>query len=382
MDFEVEDSINRLEESKEAAADRMEEPPTLTIAERREMMLDKREKFYKRSVWAAVVFCVFSVLLMAGFKFNEGFFDANSRISLLMERLNEEQEKLSYPKINVRADFIDEPLSRLALRVPSQILPQNVSVREEFTHNKIVLTLSDVSDVIGDGINIVTDSQIMDAVGIYRQDTDVVVEVYCKDMYSWTLENNQNEISLSFGELAGAYDDIAVVYLPYEDKNRLVLSEWQQTLAKAASDNGTKLFLSYNMQEEYTEEDIVGFANRIGADMLIGISVETSAAQSDTSGITIYNGEYFIPDFASTQLAIFTAENFIGKTGIRFEGFRECGEEDTIVSRAVIPATFMEITQPLDDYNNVEASYKLNESIVEALKDAIGAAVEYTGGLE
>ncbi len=378
---EVEESINTLEE-KNPEDNIIEEPPVLTEAEIVSLVREKRNIFYDKALRAAIVFSVVSVLLMTGFKLNEDFFDANSRISLLVERLNEEQQKLLLPKLNVKANFVDEPQSRLAIQLSKPIATQNISVREEFIRNKLVITLSNASADINDGLNIVSDSTIMDAVGVYRQGADVVVEVYCNGNYGWTMDNTSNMLSFSLVDIKKMYDNIAVVYVPYEDKNRLVMSEWQQALSRFAADNNLKLFLAYNMQESYTEQDIVDFANYIDADMLLGVSVNADSVITDDSVQIVCNSEYFIPGFGSVQLAAGAAEAILEETKITVKGFRECGDDDILVKVAKIPAAVVEISQPVSDAANIEASYKLNESIIEAIKGTLTASLEQIGGLQ
>ena len=159
-----------------------------------------------------------------------------------------------------------------------------------------------------------------------------------------------------------------------------MLSEWQQSLSRFAADNNLKLFLSYNMQENYTAEDIVDFANRIDADMLLGVSVSADDGIAGESARIVCNSKYFIPNFGSTQLAITAAETILKETRIEVAGFRECGDSDVIVKAATIPAAFIEISQPAEDMVNVESSYKLNENIIEALKGTFAASLEYIGG--
>ena len=379
---EVEESINTLDGGSPEENAVTEEPPALTQEEKDLIIRKKQDRVYGAALRAAAAFCIVSVMLMTGFKLNEGFFDANSRISILMERLNEEQQKLLQPKLNVRAAFTDEHSSRLAIPLEAPILSQNISVREEFTRNKLVLTLAGASEGISDGLEIVSDSAVMDAVGVYRQGTDVVVEIYCNGTYSWTLENNADKLSIVFGDIKNAYDNIAVVYLPYEDKNRLVMSEWQQALARFSADNSLKLFLSYNMQESYTAADIVDFANSICADMLLGVNVDTDGSAAYESAQIVYNGTYFIPGFGSAQLAVAAAEAVFEETGLTVAGFRECKDEDIVVKAATVPAAVIEISQPAEDADNIEESYKLNENIIKVLKGTFAASLEYTGGLQ
>lgn len=377
---EVEESINTLEEEN-PENNIMEVPPTLTEAEQLGFLREKMSSLYKKAQYAAIAFFALSALLVTGFKLNESFFDANSRISFLMERLNEEQQKLLLPKLNVKANFVDEPHSRLAIRLAKPISTQNISVREEFTRNKLVITLLGASEDIGDGVDIVSDSTIMDAVGVYRQGEDVVVEVYCNDSYSWAMDNTPGTLSFSFDDIKNTYANTAVVYVPYEDKNHLVMSEWQQTLSRYAADNDLKLFLSYNMQESYTEQDVVEFANDIDADMLLGVSVYTDSGVTDESARIVCNSEYFIPDFGSTQLAIAAAEAVIEETRLSIDGFRECDDEDVLVKAAKIPAAAIEIFQPDSDAADIEEAYELNESIIETIKGTFAASAEYIGGL-
>ncbi|MCM1182655.1 MAG: N-acetylmuramoyl-L-alanine amidase [Roseburia sp.] len=366
--------------------DMMKAGIALTQEEKALILSLKRDRFHAQARAAAVVLCALSVLLMVGFKLNESFLDANSRFSLLMESVNRVEENLSYPKINVRAEFSDVPGAQLVLLPDAPIPAEHVSVREEFTGNKLVVTLSGASEAVQDGVRLIMDSGIMDAVGVYRQNQDVVVEIFCNDTYNWELHTQENGIAVSFEALRETADKIVVVYMPYEDRNRLAIPEWQQSLSKFAADNGVRLFLSYNMQESYTGQEIVAFANAVRADMLLGIEVKASAQGTKTDVVTVCNPAYFIPDFNSAQLAILLEEAFADVTGAEPAGFRECGAEDVLVSEAVIPAALIELSVPQSELERVELLYKLNESILAALKRTITDAVgmypaEDSGGM-
>ena len=60
----------------------------LTGIEAGEIIAKKRDRLYAAVRVASVCFALISVVLMAGFKLNEGFLDANSRIGILMESVN------------------------------------------------------------------------------------------------------------------------------------------------------------------------------------------------------------------------------------------------------------------------------------------------------
>lgn len=105
----------------------------LTRNEMGRIIAQKRDRLYAVARAVSVCFAVASVALMAGFKLNEGFLDANSRIGILMESVNVQEDKMASPKINVRTSFRDEKKSRLVIPLLTPIEQENVSITEEFT---------------------------------------------------------------------------------------------------------------------------------------------------------------------------------------------------------------------------------------------------------
>lgn len=347
-------------------------PEAMTSAEAELIIARRRDRLYGNAVRAAAVFFAAAVVLMAAFKLNEGFFDASSRFGLLMDSVNAQEENQTYPKINVKAEFNDKNESKLVIPLGALTADEDIIVREEFTKNKLMITLVGASENIYDGIKLTSDSRIMDAVGIYRQNTDVVVEVYCREMYSYVLENSGRTLTVSFQPMRSNYDAVAVVYLPYEDRNRLALPEWQQSLMKYASDNRIRLFMASNMQEPYTQQEVIEFAEEAKADVVLGIAVSTDAQAQQTTGTAICNTTYFVPGFNSTQLSVMFAEAFVSETQLELSGFEEADESTPLVYLATRPSAMIKITQSQKDADSVETVYKLNERLVEAIKRTLG----------
>ena len=343
----------------------------LTRAEIEEITAGKRDELYRSLQIAAVSFAVVSGVLTAGFKINEDFFDASSRIGILMESVNTQENSLMAPKLNVRTAFRDEDRSRLVIPLQEPIAVEDVSVREEFVRNKYVITLSGYSEYVPNGVELVSDSTIMDAVGVYRQNEDVVVEVYCGELYDYELAVGNGALTVDFKEIGDSYAASAVVWFPYTDRNRLALPEWRQSIEKFAQDNQIKLYMASDMQEEYTQEDVVSFANRIHADMVLGVQVEESSGQqSYMKGVC--NTTYFIPDFNSAHLSVGMAEAFLesvqGAVQMEMRGFEEGDDSCVLVSEATVPSAVIQISLTQKDMESVENEYKLNGKIVEALE--------------
>lgn len=349
------------------------EPQTLTSAEVEQMIAQKRDQLYQKSVVVAVVFCIAAAALMVSFKLNEDFFDASSRYGLLMESVNAQEENSTYPKINVKAEFDDKEESRLVIPLDALADNENITIHEEFTKKKLVVTLKGVSETFRDGIRLTSDSRIMDAVGIYRQNLDVVVEVYCKENYSYAVENTGNALVVNFLPLRSEYNAVAVVYIPYEDRRRLELPEWHQSLEKYVSDNHIRLFMSSDMQEPYTQQDVIEFAETIGADIVLGIDVSTDAEAQQTTASAVCNTTYFISDFNSAQLSVLFAQELVSETQIPFLGFEEADQNTPLVSMATRPSAIIKISQSQKDAESVETVFKLNERIVSVIKNTLGS---------
>ena len=349
------------------------EPQTLTSAEMEQIVAHKRDLLYKRSAIASVLFCVVAAALMASFKFNEDFFDASSRFGLLMESVNAQEENSAYPKINVKAEFDDKEEAKLVIPLDALMDHEGITIHEEFTKNKIIVTLKGASELIPDGIKLTSDSRIMDAVGIYRQNLDVVVEVYCKGTYSYVVNDSQDTLSITFLPLRSGYNAVAVVYIPYEDRNRLELPEWHQSLEQYVSDNQIRLFMASDMQEPYTQQDVIEFAENIGADVVLGIDVAIDAGAQQTTALAVCNTTYFVPDFNSAQLSVVFAQELVAETQITFLGFEEADENTPLVAMATRPSAMIKILQAQKDAESVETVYKLNERIIAVIKNTLSS---------
>lgn len=350
-----------------------EEPQALTSAEQELIVAQNRDRLYKRAAAAATFFLIAAAALMVSFKLHEDFFDASSRFGLLMESVNAQEENKAYPKINVKVVFDDKEESRLVIPLDALADSANITIHEEFTKKKLTITLKEASEQIADGIRMTGDSRIMDAVGIYRQHLDVVVEVYCKETYSYVTQNTGTALTINFSPLRDNYDAVAVVYIPYEDRSRLELPEWHQSLADFVSDNRIRLFMASDMQEAYTQQEVSAFAESVNADIVLGLDVSVDAAAQQTTAEAFCNTTYFMPDFNSAQLSVIFAETLVSKVQIDFLGFAEAQADMPLIYDATCPAAMLKISQSQKDADSVETVYKLNERLAAVIRDTLGS---------
>ena len=114
----------------QGAADGQEDY-ALTRAEVEQITAARRDRLYRSTQIVSVVFAIISIAAMAGFKMHEGFFDASSRIGILMESVNAQESVLSAPKVNVRTSFQDEEGSRLVIPLTEPIASASDRIEKE-----------------------------------------------------------------------------------------------------------------------------------------------------------------------------------------------------------------------------------------------------------
>lgn len=332
--------------------------------------LHKQNKLYRTTLICTAVFAVLSVVMMIGFKTNEAFFDTHGHISILaeneLEAAMQESSAATYIKRNVAVSFESKAQRKLIVPLKNKIEAQQVSVREEFTKNKLVLTIKDGKDCISENTVVTSDSDIMQAVGIYSQKNDLVVEVYGKDIYAYQLLCADSEIMIEFTPVHEVYEKTAVVYIPYNDRTRLLLTEWQNEVAKYAEENALKVYLCSTMQEEYSQKETADFANRLHADLLIGIEV-VNTLQGE-GFLTVCNSDYFIPQFGNSEAAKLVKEAFLAETDINFAGYRNSTEDDIMLEKSKVPSAMVIFGVDYAKGNALEFDYNLNHGMMAAIK--------------
>jgi hypothetical protein len=330
---------------------------------------EKRSRLYNI---ALIISAIFGILLVAGmtiFKLNEDYFNGNIRFQHLMESMGTKEDEISYSKVNIKVDFSNGGDKSLFIPLEMSIDEDCVTVREEFTENKYVISLAGYGEYIKDEIKLVGDLGIMDAAGAYSQDGNVIVEVYCNDTYDYDVVVADSSITVNFYDLGVGYDYSAVIWTPYLEKNRFSISTFEDELVKFAEDEGIKLYLTWNLENEYTQNDIVEFANNIGADMVIGIDIEYSD-DKDSYMSGVCNTSYFIPDFDSASLSVKLVEGFAQAVDFQVREFDEADVDMPIVYEAVVPAAAIRFY-----VSESENEYNFTENIIDGIKYTINGVI-------
>lgn len=330
-----------------------------------------QRKSYIVSLISTAVFAVLSFSIMFLFKANEAYFDAHGRLGNLAQTeqnnmILETSKAVSY-KRNINVSIDDKQEKRLVLPLASTINEAEIMVREEFASNKLVVTLQNGSDAIENDSTIVTDSSIMSAVGIYKQDENAVLEIYEDTPMGYEIELEQDELVINFKPLRDLYEYVAVIYIPFEKKDRLYSEEWISSLNTAVGEGG-KVYLASAMRENYSEDQVLDFVNKIGADLVIAVDYNTTDLPEYME--VIYNGDYFIPDFASTDLAVMERSIFEDKTGLNVAAYIDSTEDDLLIKHSKSPAAKTKIYIQTQN-ETIEEKYTLNHNVMEGITSII-----------
>ena len=153
-------------------------------------------------------------------------FDSYSVV--LLQEDNAPQEQTSVARYNMKVELEDKAQSELILPLTQKLSADHVTVREDFVEEKMVVTMKGAASCLESGSLVTIDSNILDAVGVYRQQEDIVLEMYCKDAYGYELSLEENQLVVSFVPLRSQYQIVSVIYVPLKDRERLVNQDMQE----------------------------------------------------------------------------------------------------------------------------------------------------------
>lgn len=301
---------------------------------------------------------------MVIFKMNEAYFDSYSVV--LLQEDNAPQEQTNAARYNMKVELEDKAQSELILPLTQKLSADHVTVREDFVEDKLVVTMKGAASCLESGSLVTIDSNILDAVGVYRQEEDIVLEMYCKDTYGYELSLEENQLVVSFVPLRSQYQIVSVIYVPLKDRERLVNQDMQE-LDKIARAYGMKVYKTWQMQTEYSQQQVVDFANQIHADMLLGIGVEEGAGQDRIE--TLCNAGYFIPDFGGVDLAAVMTDSMNRVYSALEIQVMDAGEDYTLIHDASVPAAMTLYYTKQAATGRPETEYDMNRKLINALTD-------------
>ncbi len=136
-----------------------------------------------------------------------------------------------------------------------------------------------------------------------------------------------------------------------------------------------------------TDEERLGFADELGADMLISVRTGADESNSRVFGIqTFYNDTYFIPYFGNVELADLLERNVVTAVSGKANGLFTVEPEDTLLLAAQMPTAAIEagyLTNEEEAALLSEEEYRdrLAGGIADAIRAAFAAAGQKPGSV-
>lgn len=335
--------------------------------------LQSRDKLYKKMTWCTAVFAVLCCVLCVVYCRNMTFFETHGKIGALAQQeqqaLEQENIRKLMAKRNIAVTIADKPYAMLQIPLQKEIDASQISIKEEFVQNKYSITIKEAAECIQQGTELISDSAYMNGISIYQQKNDVVLELYCKDMYAYQYQTENQTLTFQFMERDEVYGKKAVIYVPQTQKDRFTSEDWKKSMEGMAAQNRCKLYFCSDLQEDYTPEMIVAYANKIHADYILAVEILENAENSQIE--VLCNPTYFIPDFGSVDLAVMYGNAVKAKTSLPIASIGACSRENTIVAAAKVPSAEVKISLSDGYLKSIETEYSFYHAVMEAMEETL-----------
>lgn len=332
--------------------------------------LQLRDNLYRKMTFATILFVVLCNALFIIYYKNMSFFETHGKIGNLAEIEQQavamENSRKFYSKQHIAVEVKDEPAGELRIPFLQEITNSQISVKEEFLQNKLIITIKDTEQLIATKAKVLSDSRYMNGISLYNQREDTVIELFCNDIYAYDYSCENGEFVMHFDDLQKVYDKTAIVYIPYEQRDNFASEEWQNEIKALAEQNGCRIFICPQMQEEYTQKDIVDFANQMRVDYLLAIDVNTKAESTQLD--VICNPQYFIPEFHSVDLGVIMGEDIKTNTGVPIASVSGSSDDNPIVLQAMMPSAKVNVQIKNETLQTIEEEYSFFHGIMEGIK--------------
>lgn len=331
----------------------------------------KRDRLYRGTFIATVIFVLLACGLMTWFKSAEAYFDSHGKIAAEAALAGQSDMITSYKK-NFSVQVIDQPEAKLVVPLLAQISKDKITISEEFTQNKLVITLKDGTSYMEEGATLTSDSVWMEAVGVYKHEGDIVIEVYCQKPCAYLYSYENKVVTLSFYPIREQYDKVIVMYIPWENRSNFFTKEWNLAIQKLEEAYHMKIFSTICMKEKYSGEDVINFANLVHADMVMGLEL----VEADINdAVTVCNAAYFIPEFGNVELAAIQEQEYTMKMQLEASGFLECEDKQSWLTKSSVPTALTQLRVPWIQ-QSVEQTYAWNQEMMEAFESIVKLVAE------
>lgn len=329
--------------------------------------MEKYQNLLKKTTIYCFVFFIIAVVGMLYYDANKVIVIANADDSIV--QADSDTEKIlqtQYPVLMEKDSKIKESI---VIPLESVILAENVQIQNHYIDKELWIGIYGAEANFYARECITGDIEKIQYGGYDIVDNILWIKLLMKDTFEIESTMSNGKLTIRLMKPSEIYDKIIVLDAGHGGSDTGIISGKINEkdialnvilfLQEELKESNIKVYCTRNDDSDVKMEKRIQFANEVGADMLISVHTDFSNDNMQSGITSIYNGQYFIQDFDSIQLADKLEKAVIKTTGAQVGGISEITDSDRLVKEATIPAA------------QINIGYLSNETEKKILQDEV-----------
>ena len=305
---------------------------------------------YQKLLKRTTLYCfVFFIIAMAGMF----YFDANKIIVIADSATTTGEIKELKTQYQLLMKNNDTGKNQIVIPLEDTILAEDVQIQNRYIDHELWIGIEGASTEFYGKEYIMANLEKITYGGYDFADKVLWIKFSMNDVYEFKSTMNNGKLTIEAQKPQDVHKKIVVLdaghggsdkgFLEGRLKEKDVALDVLLILQEKFKDSDIKVYYTRTDDIRTDDHKRVQLANRVNADMLISIHADYAEDSSVNGVTTIYNGDYFIPEFNSIILSDILEQSVAGKTGAKANGLLAATEDDYLVKNATVPAAQINI---------------------------------------
>lgn len=341
-----------------------------------------QEKLLKVMLVCSIVFSALSMSVML-------YFSATKTIVIAEEAApeqalrNQQQQSGRKNALHFRKD---EEMSGLEIPLPPEIRADDIVIENRYIENDIHIILTGNYGTFYQENALLENAPALEDGFWWEEGKTTRLQLQMTGLYEHQYMFENGTLQLSFEKPSRIYDKIVVLDAAHggSDSGHIgggisekgLALEITEKVKEKLKDTDIRVYCTRTDDADVSEEERVGFANEMAADLLISVRAGFDGSNEKVFGIqTFYNETYFIPYFGNVRLADLLERNMVTAVGGKANGLFAADRGDVLLQNVKMPAAAVEVgylTNKEEMQKLLQPEYKdrLAEGIAATIKEA------------
>lgn len=334
---------------------------------------------YQKLLKRTTIYCfVFFIIAMAGMF----YFDANKIIVIADSATTTGEIKELKTQYQLLMKNNENSKNQIVIPLEDTVLAEDVQIQNRYIDNELWIGIEGASTEFYGKEYVTANLEKITYGGYDFADKVLWIKFAMNDVYEFKSTMNNGKLTIEAQKPKDVHKKIVVLDAGHGGSDR---GFYEGRL----KEKDVALNVLLILQEKFKDSDIkvyytrtddslpdnykrVQLANRVNADMFISIHADFAEDASANGVTTIYNGDYFIPDFNSISLSDILEQSVARKTGAKANGLLAATEDDYLVKNATVPVAQINIGYLS---NQDEKELLVEEEYLKLVADGIYEAI-------